>query len=189
MMWPWGHLALGYLCYSLYRRFVAHRSPPGVAALALAFGTQWPDMIDKPLAWSFSVLPNGRSLGHSLPIAVLVVPAVYVAAARQNARGAAAAFGLGYLLHILGDALYPLVDLNFYHASFMLWPLVPPVEYEVEQSFAAHFRLLEPGPEFLFETGLFVAALLAWRADGYPGLATLRSWSLRAVRGVTGAES
>ena len=40
--------------------------------LALAIGTQLPDLIDKPLTYQFAVLPSGRSLGHSLFFAAVL---------------------------------------------------------------------------------------------------------------------
>ena len=63
---PLGHAAFGYVLYSLYTRLHLNHPPQGLAALALAFGTQFPDLIDKPLTWTFAVLPYGRSFAHSL---------------------------------------------------------------------------------------------------------------------------
>ncbi|PSQ17916.1 hypothetical protein BRC99_00275 [Halobacteriales archaeon QS_7_69_60] len=65
-MLPWGHLAVGYLAYSLAVRGRTGGPPAGLATAALAVGTQFPDLIDKPLVAWVSLLPSGRSLGHSL---------------------------------------------------------------------------------------------------------------------------
>ena len=65
-MWPWGHLAVGYLVYSGLSRWRFGRLPGSVATLAVALGTQLPDLVDKPLAWTVNVLASGRSLAHSL---------------------------------------------------------------------------------------------------------------------------
>jgi hypothetical protein len=76
-MWPWGHLALGYLLYSPFARARFGRPPTDRATLLLAFGTQLPDLVDKPLAWRLDVLPAGRTLGHSLLSVVAVSALVY----------------------------------------------------------------------------------------------------------------
>lgn len=191
-MWPWGHLAMAYLVYSLYSRYRLGHRPTAATALVVAGASQFPDLVDKPLAWTLSVLPTGRSLAHSLLVLVALV-ALLSAVARVRNRGEvegplAFAFGVGAVAHAFGDALYSLIALNFRHAGFLLWPAVPPVEYEVEQSFAAHFALVELSPELYFEFLLVALAVAVWRADGYPGLATVLSWPGRAWRGVTGAE-
>jgi len=95
------------------------------------------------------------------------------------------AFGIGVLSHLFGDVFFSLVNLEFRHMGFLLWPAIPPIEYEVEQSFAAHFALVDLSPELYFEFLLVALALVAWRSDGYPGLATVLSWPARLWRGVT----
>jgi hypothetical protein len=169
-MWPWGHLAVAYLCFAAYSRYSGRRTILAVPALAVAFGSQFPDLVDKPLAWTFAVLPTGRTLGHSLPFLLVVFAVLWVVAARHDATRAVVAFAIGSLAHLAGDALYPVLDGNPEHARFVLWPLFPPLEYSVEQSFAAHFALVELGPHLLFECVLFALAVVVWRADGYPGL-------------------
>jgi hypothetical protein len=192
-MWPWGHLASAYLVYAAYARFGRGHRPTAAATLAVAVGSQAPDLVDKPLAWTASILPTGRSLAHSLLIVVPVVVALYVLAGRTSGddpradrRPLAVAFGIGTVVHVFGDALYPLLRLEVSHLGFLLWPVVPPIEYEVEQSFAAHFALVEPSPELAFEFLLVVVALVVWRADGYPGLATVLSWPARALDAIGG---
>jgi hypothetical protein len=49
-MWPWGHLAVGYLLSAGAAYLRDHSSPRGLAVVALAAGTQLPDLLDKPLA-------------------------------------------------------------------------------------------------------------------------------------------
>jgi len=69
-MWPWGHLAVGYVAFSVFVRFRLGRQPSGHAALALAVATQLPDLIDKPLAWQFGLLSSGISVAHSILVGV-----------------------------------------------------------------------------------------------------------------------
>ncbi|MFC7141331.1 metal-dependent hydrolase [Halosimplex aquaticum] len=189
-MWPWGHLALAYLLYSLYSRLRRGHRPTAATALVVAVASQVPDLVDKPLAWTFSILPTGRSLSHSLLVVVPVVALLYslVRVRREGEGPLAVAFALGALSHLFGDALYSIAALRFRDVSFLLWPAIPAVEYEVEQSFVAHLALIEPSPELYFEFLLVAVALAVWRADGYPGLATVASWPARAWNGVTGAD-
>ena len=49
-MWPWEHLAFGYVLYSLGVRTLRGRTPRGPPVLVLAVATQVPDLLDKPLA-------------------------------------------------------------------------------------------------------------------------------------------
>jgi len=181
---------MAYLVYSCYSRLGRGHRPTAATALVVAVASQFPDLVDKPLAWTLSVLPNGRSLAHSLLVLVPLVVGLYTAARvrDEGEEPLAVAFGIGALVHTFGDALYSLVALEFREAGFMLWPAVPPLEYEVEQSFVAHFALIDASPELYFEFLLVAVAVVVWRADGYPGLATVLSVPARAWRGVTGAE-
>jgi len=103
-MLPWGHAAVGYLCYSFIVRVRDRRAPTGPAVLTLAVGTQLPDLIDKPLAWSLGILPSGRSLGHSLLFAVLLTIVVWVVAQRYDRQREVSALMVGHLLHVLADS-------------------------------------------------------------------------------------
>lgn len=175
-MWPWGHLAAGYLLYSAASRLVADSLPRGVPTVLALLGTQTPDLVDKPLAWTLSVLPTGRSLGHSLVVAAVVLPALWWVTARRDDRPLAAAFSLGYLTHLLTDALYPLLAFEAENLTFLAWPLVPQPTPDESYGILAYFLTLEPTPELLFELFLTALAAVVWYADGRPGLTTVRSW-------------
>lgn len=173
-MWPWGHAAVGYLLYTAYRRYRFDLRPHGVAVVALAVGTQLPDLIDKPLAWQFHVLPNGRSFGHSLLIAAGLLVVLYLVARRIDAEESAVAFGIGYLGHLFGDALYPALAGEFHYLGFLGWPLIPAIEYDLATGgFLAHLLALDFGPPALFELGLTVVAAALWYRHGLPGLGVL----------------
>ena len=181
-MWPWGHLAVGYLLYSVVVHLWARRRPGDVAAIALAFGTQFPDLVDKPLAWRFDLIPNGRSLTHSLVTAALLVLFVQFVFRRLDRGAIATAFSIGYLSHLFADALYPALEGEREALLFLAWPLVPPVEYATEPIFAAQLRrLFEHGPSALFtssvgfEIGLAAVVFLLWLVDGAPGIGWLVS--------------
>ena len=172
-MWPWGHAAVGYLLYSLYSRRRYRRGPSNVAAILLGFGTQFPDLVDKPLAWTLAVLPTGRSLGHSLLTALLVVGVARVVARRYGRSEYAVAFGIGYLSHLAADALYPLLNGEFVNLSYLVWPLLPLPVYDTDRSILGHFLSLELEPFVLFEFGLVALALFVWWYDDTPGIRTL----------------
>ncbi|AGB38985.1 metal-dependent hydrolase [Natronococcus occultus] len=173
-MWPLGHAAIGYLCYTLATRTRFDRPPGQIAVLVLLFGTQFPDLIDKPLAWYLGVIPTGRTLAHSLLFLVPVSIAVYVLARRYGRAEYGFAFGLGALSHTLVDALPALWGGT--DPSFLLWPALPVEGYESgAPSVTALFLESLGDPYFLSEFVLAALALAIWRRDGSPGLATLRA--------------
>ena len=163
-MWPWDHVAVAYVCYSLYARLRGRR-PSTVAAFAVFAAALAPDAIDKPLAWYFSVLPSGRSLGHS-------------------AFTAAGVVAIGWVSHLLGDVAYPLVVKGELRVGFLLWPLVPAeagsspgAVGHVSELFAAFIAYLATpaGATYLLvDVTLLLAALVLWVADGSPGAELLR---------------
>lgn len=181
-MWPWGHAAVGYLLYSGYSR-LTRRGPnadPGaivltdMQVLALGVGTQLPDLVDKPLAWQFDILPNGRSLGHSLVVFAILAALAWVLIRRPRRRRLLGAFGLGYLSHLGTDGLYPALRGEFAELGYLGYPIVRPISYpDISGGFLAHLLALDFGPTGYVEIGLAVAATVVWYADGLPGLRLL----------------
>lgn len=178
-MWPWEHLAFGYVLYTLGRRGLGEGPPSDWPVLALAVGTQFPDLIDKPLAWEFGVLPSGLSLAHSLLFALPVTAAAVAVATRGGRRPVGTAFSVGYLSHLLGDVLYSPLTGGELSMGFLLWPLVPRPAGNGEL-LATVGRLWVSFVEFLGTPRgrLYLAAELAflalafglWLWDGAPGL-------------------
>lgn len=132
-MLPLGHAALGYLLYAGYVRLSDHRIPLRYTIVPLAIGTQFPDLVDKPLAY-LELLAYGRSLAHSLFTLVVASTLVWWVAKRTTARplggwkshvsfGAPAAFTIGYVAHLIGDAQDALLAGNFFDARFLVYPL------------------------------------------------------------------
>lgn len=175
-MWPWGHLAVGYVLYAAFVRLRYGRSPAGTPTLVLAFGTQFPDLVDKPLAWTVRVLPSGRSFAHSLLTALVVITVTRWYCRRHGYDGIATAFAIGYLSHLFADAIGPLVAGEYVYLSFLGWPLLPPPPYGAEGGFLEHFRNFELTSRSALEIALAGATVTLWLRDGAPGLATLRSW-------------
>jgi hypothetical protein len=167
-MWPPGHLAVAYLLVSWQTR-VRGEKLETAQVLALAVGSQLPDLLDKPLAWVFA-LPSGRTLGHSLLFLVsfVVVSALLTRRLDRPALGTAAS--VGALSHLVADAVPALWDPDT-TLTFLLWPLVSTTPYE--EPFPGLWELAVASASdlyLLFEVALVAAALVSWRRDGYPGL-------------------
>ena len=181
-MWPWGHLAVGYLSYSAWVHVRDRHAPESLPTVALVFGTQFPDLVDKPLAWSLDVLPYGRTLAHSLFVAAAIVGVVSVVLRNRDQGRVVTAFSLGYATHLVADALYPLLAGDYESAGFLLWPVVPAAGYATDQDFLGHVQSLTlTFPAFL-ELVAALGVFVLWTRDGAPGIAVLRlvpSWVTR----------
>ena len=189
-MWPWGHLALGYLLYSPFARARFGRPPTDRATLLLAFSTQLPDLVDKPLAWRLDVLPAGRTLGHSLLSVVVVSALVYAYFERRDRGHVALAFAIGYLSHPLVDGLFPLLNGQYQYVAYLLWPLfgfsglpayelgglagtvlIEPMEILLGGAEPIDFNVRLRG---LLDIAIVVFAGRIWHHDGMPGIGALR---------------
>lgn len=183
-MWPWEHLAFGYLVYSLLRR-IARAGPPEAAEAGCLFvATQLPDLVDKPLGWGTALIPSGHSLAHSLPVAVSTSLAAYLLGRRYDRGDVGAAFALAYLSHLPGDALYPVVLGDSPTVAFLLWPFVdlPPQRpdalaghvIDLAVAFLAFLRTPRGLAFLLAEAAFLLATTWLWRRDGWPGLGLVR---------------
>ncbi|WP_254820947.1 metal-dependent hydrolase [Haloglomus halophilum] len=179
-MWPWGHLALGYLLYSPAVRLLRRRGPAAAGALALALGTQFPDLLDKPLAWVLGVTSQGYTVGHSVFVAVPLAVLVVSLAARHDRTEAGLAFAVGHLSHLLGDVLFAVALRNPYTIERVLWPVanLPAggqravtgrvLEYAAE--WVAYLLATDQGWFVALYVGTLLGAFCLWLLDGVPGL-------------------
>lgn len=178
-MWPWEHLTVGYLFYSGYARLVHGEKPGNEDVIVLAFATQLPDVIDKPLAWWLGVLPSGLSLAHSLLFAVPLCLLVVALERRTDSAAVGPAFSIGYLSHLAGDVVYPFVTTGSVRLRFLLWPLVPsspvaPAGFLSQiLGFLDDFTLFLGTPRgqfyLLVEILLLAIGFGVWVADRFPG--------------------
>ncbi len=183
-MWPWDHLAVGYLVVSLWRRARSGRPPRGAEAVAVVVGSQLPDLVDKPLGWGTTLLPSGHSLAHSLPVVLPTSLAVYLISRRFNRGDVGVAFALAWLSHLPGDVFYPMVLGRSPNVAFLFWPFVdlPPSDtvalagrvVELLVQFAAFLRTPQGVVFLLVELALLSVTLLVWWRDGWPGLGLVR---------------
>ena len=181
-MWPWEHLAFAYVLVSGYHRLAWRARPNAAAAVAVAIGALLPDLVDKPLAWGFGVLPAGRSLGHSLLVVVPVLALVVAFGYRSREPRAAVAFAVATLSHLAGDVLYPLVVEGELRLGFLLWPIVPApaggsgsgdLFAQVAERIGEYLSFLVTPRGALFlaaDLAIVLVAVAVWYRDGMPGL-------------------
>jgi membrane-bound metal-dependent hydrolase YbcI (DUF457 family) len=188
-MWPWEHLAFGYVLASLTNRLGTDRRLTAADALVIGLATQLPDLIDKPLAWTVGILPSGLSLGHSLFFALPLSLLVVLVARSRGRTGLGVVFAVAYGSHLFGDALYPMLTGGSFSPRFVLWPLVP-ASSEAGVGFLSQLDLFVGrflqflgtplGRVYLvLEAVLLVGATALWYVDGAPGL----SWFLDRLPG------
>lgn len=181
-MWPWEHLAVGYLLYSALTRHRDGEPPTTAAAFAVAFGTQFPDLVDKPLAWGLSVFESGVSVAHSVFTATAVSVAVVALARRLDRPRIGTALAVGYLSHLPADAVYGMAFDGTIKVRPFLWPFVDAVPsagrgfldnvayYAVRFLF---FLTTDRGMAFLsLEVLLLTFTAWIWVRDGCPGFPT-----------------
>lgn len=187
-MWPWGHLAVGYLIYVVWAQHRQDSIQRPLAILALVIGTQFPDAVDKPLAWTVTVLPSGRSFAHSLLTAGVIIAVLYRISQHFNRRDAVLAFSIGYVSHILSDLGPEVVgglllgDFDqLQWMTYLVWPLLPVPPYPSDDSFLAHFAAFSVDPYVTAQLGLFATAVAVWVWSGAPGGTEIRD-QLRRYR-------
>ena len=173
-MWPWAHLSVGYLIYTVFSRLRYRRPPDERGTVALGVGTLLPDIIDKPLAWTLEILPHGRSLGHSLFTTFVIIVAVGLFFRRQRNSTVTTAFGIGYLSHLLGDGGEAIIESGFSSLGFLLWPVIPAAGYRITPSFTSHIRDIEFTVLFALQFGFTALVMLIWWYDRKPGLTTAK---------------
>lgn len=173
-MWPWGHLAFGYFSYSVFTRLSSLRELDGYSVLLVVFGTQFPDIVDKPLAWTFHVLPSGRSLAHSVFVAVFVSILVGMYCRYRGRSDLGIAFTVGYVSHLIGDGLGVLLAGEYAYLSYLGWPILPPPPYGDEGGFLAHIPTIGLTPSFMLQVVLVTLLYVLWIEDGAPGRSGIR---------------
>lgn len=190
-MWPWEHVVVAYLVYSLGRRAVTGSPPRDWEAVLVAFGAVLPDLIDKPLAWQFGVFPSGSALAHSVFFAVPLSVLVVIVAARRNQLDLGIAFAVGYLSHLPADVIPTYLRTGELPIWRVLWPVMDPPSTSAHGSFIAgvwnyyqgylmNLTSGEPSLYVLVNLALTVFAITLWVIDGAPGLALAKRWIPRA---------
>lgn len=123
---PIKHVVLSLLpvvCYTLLRDRTV---PSGVIVAIGVAGGLVADLIDKPLAWQFGLVPSGRMVAHSIVLSVPVLVVVLAAAVRLDRSSYGVVFAWGHLSHIVADFRSVLVHgTGSYWFPNLFWPLLP----------------------------------------------------------------
>lgn len=129
-MLPLAHATVGYLS-AIARSLILDRQAVGEGeVLAVLFGTQLPDIVDKPLSY-VGVLQSGRSFAHSLLVAV----SGFALATRLSSGESRRLLGfvaLGYVSHLVADTYRPALAGRWWELGCLAWPLIPAREYAAD---------------------------------------------------------
>lgn len=185
-MWPWDHVAVGYVLYSLAVRLGGRR--PSHEVFVLAGAALLPDLVDKPLSWGLGLFPAGYSVAHSVFVAIPSGALALALSVRRGRPEFGLAFVVGYWSHLLGDVAWALLLGERFAVGRVLWPLVELPGYATQRGLVGRtLYYLGRLPETLAaaDTTLLAASLapvsaatLLWLLDGAPGLPRPRRWSL-----------
>ncbi len=180
-MWPWTHLAFGYLSHSLATRFSLRRPPTDGPVLVALFASLLPDLVDKPLAWTFEVVATGYGPAHSVlvgaPLIFLIsMGLLWHAAWREHGL----ALVTGYSSHLVGDLLFQFFDDGEFVGAVILWPVAAA---ESESSAGALERVMyflvhyvdavldgEATGYALLTLAILIGVTVLWLLDGKPGI-------------------
>ncbi|GAA0729866.1 membrane-bound metal-dependent hydrolase YbcI (DUF457 family) [Halorubrum trapanicum] len=121
-MFPHEHLLVALLPVVAYVAVRDRHLPTRGVTFAAAVGSQFPDLVDKPLAHQFGVLPSGRVFIHSLPFAFPIAVAVLAYGHYTERPRVAGAFVAAYLSHLVGDTYQILLAGQV--PPDLLWPFV-----------------------------------------------------------------
>jgi len=126
-VFPWGHFLIAFLPVVTYV-VVRDRRLPTLRFVGVVFvGSQFPDMVDKPLAHQFGILPSGRVFMHSLPIALPLLLIVGLYGWQTDRTRASSAFIFAHLSHILADNYNAFLGPDPQIPPDLLWPFAPPI--------------------------------------------------------------
>jgi len=121
---PIEHLIVAYVpifCYALLKE---RRVPPLKLTGVIFIGSQFPDLIDKPLALQFNWIPTGRVFMHSLPFAVPIWIIVSGYTWKTDRPHVGVSFTFAYFSHLIADNYITLVAGRI--PNDLIWPVLPP---------------------------------------------------------------
>ncbi|EMA58405.1 metal-dependent hydrolase [Halorubrum lipolyticum] len=124
-MRPIEHFIVALFLVSFYL-LVRTRRLPSLELGAVAFvGSQFPDLVDKPLAHQLHLIPTGRVFMHSLPFAIPVWLVVLAYGWKTDRRRGGVVFVLAHASHLIADNYAALASGRV--PSDLLWPFLAPV--------------------------------------------------------------
>lgn len=194
-MMPWTHAVVAYIAFSLATHALARQSPTTRETVLVGAGALFPDLVDKPLAWQFGVLEGGRTLAHSVFVAVPLSVAVVVLAVRRDRPRLGLAFAAGYLLHLPGDLVPEYLQSGTVAVGTLFWPVTDGGGGQGE-SFLGEFiantvpyarELIDavlsgdPSWQLLVFSLVWVLAVSLWVYDGMPVVLDGYRWLRRHI--------
>lgn len=81
-----------------------------------------PGLLDRPLYW-LGIVPVGRTVGHSLLLAVPLVASAWIVSQRRERPVLGIALAVGSLSHIATDIPWHLLSGEYHELGFLLWPI------------------------------------------------------------------
>lgn len=185
-MFPWEHVLFAYVFFSLFVHLRYRSRPADWPVVALVAGSLLPDLVDKPLAWEFSVFATGWGIAHSIFVAGAISILVYAIARRRGVDRVGLGFAFGYLLHLVGDVVPASLGRGRFYPDPILWPFGNPTSRYDQESYAGgvHFLLTKYANEVLamdltpllsLQLGSIVLGVALWIVDGRPGLGLVTS--------------
>jgi len=130
MVLPIEHFIIALLPVAVYA-LLRDRHLPSLQLVAVTFfGSQFPDLIDKPLAHELYLIPSGRVFMHSLPFAIPLSIIVIAYGIQTERVRLAVAFVFAHLSHLVADN-QQLLPPDPEVSPDLLWPLQPPVARSV----------------------------------------------------------
>lgn len=182
-MWPWEHLAVGYLLLSLGIRAAGHAPPGPTEVGALVVATQLPDVVDKPLSWGLEVFPTGYAIGHAAVVAVPAGVGLVLLGRRAGAGRTWSVVVVGYWSHLAADVVDPVRFGLAPDVGRVLWPFVSATPYRTDlglrrgivylERFLSSGAVLERPGVLVLSVGVPLFTLALWVLDGAPGFEVL----------------
>lgn len=167
-MFPLVHPGVSYLVYSGYVRFVDHGPPGGLATLVLLLGSTAPDLVDQSLYY-LGGAPTTRTVGHSVLVGVVLSDLVVLAVGRSSIDDRVGrAFVFGYFVHLLADAVWPLILWIPAELRYLGWPVVQQPPYEGTKALVVVGDVVVT--TLWVEFALLGVAVVVWWRDGRPGV-------------------
>lgn len=140
---PFSHVLVpvgGLGAYTVFKEGVL---PDGDVLLLVAFAAFLPDLVDKPLAWTFGVTSSGRLVAHSVVVALPIAAAMVAVAVRFGDGRYGYAYALGHLSHVALDYAPVLwMGTGYYYFPNLFWPFLPP-NPDLDTTYSS--RLSDPG--------------------------------------------
>lgn len=175
-MWPWEHVAIAYVIFSLAYKGIGSKPPQGTAVWVLVMAALLPDAIDKPLAWQWNIFETGYGLGHSIFFAIPLTVLILGICWRANRPAHGIAFAIGYLSHLVLDVVPLYLRSGRLELHRILWPIAEAPQPHANESFLdglqTYLSMAVSGigtSEAVIILVAFFGMVGLWILDGMPG--------------------